>query len=261
MNKRTFKPYDHAAGTELISIGQLEEWEKAHRAAAARTVAELGAGTKRITFEDKTTYKVGQLTLGGYFDAVICGHAPLRTYYQKAWTKGSEPQAPICWATAGVDPIDGLPVCDEKQLAPAAGVTDRQADHCSECKHSRLGTALNGGKGQACRRHIRIAVLVLGGEVIGAFEQPNQALICTITIPPTSVDGFRDYMRMLENKADVPYYSVITRVSLDDDSNWALPIFAPIGMVQPAFKERAKDLVEKAPALVTSSPWPLKVVE
>jgi hypothetical protein len=255
--QRTVKHDDpFAGGKELISFADLTAWEKEHRSAAARTVAQLGSDTTYLSLSGNV-YKIGAMTLGTYFDFVICAHAPLRFYRPKAWKPGDDPSTPICWANAQID-ADGMPNCDDDDLAPLSGVTEMQSDTCKGCKHSRFGSAPT-GKGQACTANIRVASLIVGSELLGAFTTAQQALAVTMAIPPTGLGAFKQYMRAL-GETDCPFYSCITRISDSTEKNWSNTIFKPVGMVPTTFKDRAQALVETGPRLVTSSHWPLREV-
>jgi len=77
---------------------------------------------------------------------------------------------------------------------------------CSECPFAEFGSA-DKGEGQACKQ-IRILFMI----------RKDDILPLTIPAPPTSVGPIKKYFMRLASKG-IPYYSIITKLSLEKATN------------------------------------------
>ncbi len=93
----------------------------------------------------------------------------------------------------GVRGVDVIRVGDD-------GESSEQA--CAECRWSQYGSALNGGKSQACAQKVRLIV----------FDQKN-LLPMILQVPPASLKPLRKYKLQLLN-GRVRMANVVTRLSL-----------------------------------------------
>jgi hypothetical protein len=97
-------------------------------------------------------------------------------------------------------------------VRPSNQYSDLQSPLCASCQHNRFGTAKDaqGNKmpGKACRNVKRIIFL----------SQDNPEIPYTLTIPPSSIRKFDDFMIRLR-KDKRPYWSVGTKIGIRTQSN------------------------------------------
>lgn len=129
---------------------------------------------------------------------VVADYISVNTYYDPDRPYDEDkPASPICWAIGK----------DERMLAPAPASPDKQAATCAECKWNAFKSAEN-GKGKACKNTRRVAVFPL--DAIKAGEH------AVVKIAPASLTNWRKYIDQLTKVVNVPTYSVVTEITLDD---------------------------------------------
>lgn len=109
------------------------------------------------------------------------------------------------------------------------GSEGNRSGECGGCPMNAWGSGK--GKGKACKEQMQLFMLREGSVL------PTQ-----VTLPPTSLDGWRKYMMRLANKS-TPFYGVVTRLKLAQDKG-------PVGPYSYAVPERGEALAaeEKAAA-------------
>jgi hypothetical protein len=138
-----------------------------------------GALAFEVPGDDPDEPKVVQEIIG-----VIVDHHPVNAYWSEKFSNGSNP--PDCSS------MDG-----------ATGVTiNGQKRDCTTCPHNQWGSAED-SRGKACKNMRRIYILPEGN-----------LLPLLLTLPPTSLKNFSDYIvkRVIAKKRFS--YSVLTKVSL-----------------------------------------------
>lgn len=97
-------------------------------------------------------------------------------------------------------------------IVPSSQYENLQAESCAKCPHNRFGTAKDpeGNKlpGKACR-NVKRVVILRGGD---------DPLPLLLTVPPSSIKAFDDYMVLLRKKKR-PYYTVGTKMTVETESN------------------------------------------
>lgn len=117
---------------------------------------------------------------------VIIGAAPgiAKQWYASAYTEGSD-QAPDCYSTDG--------------RAPDPASPKKQCETCEICPKNRFETRVTDDgrttKSKACQDSKRIAVVPLGDIANEVYGGPMM-----LRLPPSSLQGFKQYLRMLTQK-------------------------------------------------------------
>jgi hypothetical protein len=131
---------------------------------------------------------------------VIVGANPRlsKTWYAKAWTKDSEPQAPDCFS------LDGM--------SPDAESTSPQNDLCASCPQNAWGSKVTdaGQQIKACSDTKRLAVV--------AADDPSGP-IYLLTVTPAALKGLNQYQKELSMRG-IPAEIVKTAISFDTDASF-----------------------------------------
>ena len=128
---------------------------------------------------------------------VLLYKKPFKAWYIKAFEEKTDEDtgAPDCFSS---DMVHGSG-CE------AAGIPEGQL--CKTCPKNQWGSDRKGGKGKDCADKIRIYIL------------PEENVFPKfMDLPPTSIGGFKDYVKRLANKLN-PFYGVVTVVGLDTDKS------------------------------------------
>lgn len=133
-------------------------------------------------------------------DVVIVGANPRlsKTWYAKAWTKDSEPQAPDCFS------LDGI--------GPDPEATDPQNDLCASCPQNAWGSKVTdaGQQIKACSDNKRLAVV--------AADDPTGP-VYLLSVTPAALKGLNQYQKELSVRG-IPPEIVKTKVSFDTDASF-----------------------------------------
>jgi hypothetical protein len=133
-------------------------------------------------------------------DVVIVGANPRlsKTWYVKAWTPDSEPQAPECFSLDGVSP-------DPQSTQP-------QNDLCASCPQNAWGSKVTpqGQQIKACADKKRLAV-------VSADDPTGPTYLLEVT--PAALKGLNQYQKELAHRGIAPEI-VRTRVSFDTDASF-----------------------------------------
>jgi hypothetical protein len=133
-------------------------------------------------------------------DVVIVGANPRlsKTWYAKAWTPDSEPQAPDCFSLDGVSP-------DPQATAP-------QNDLCASCPQNAWGSKVTpqGQQIKACSDTKRLAVV--------AADDP-EGPVYLLSVTPAALKGLNQYQKELSVRG-IPPEIVKTKVSFDTDASF-----------------------------------------
>lgn len=133
-------------------------------------------------------------------DVVIVGANPRlsKTWYAKAWTPDSEPQAPDCFSLDGIGP-------DPESTEP-------QNDLCASCPQNAWGSKVTpqGQQIKACADQKRLAV-------VSADDPSGPVYLLSVT--PAALKGLNQYQKELAVRG-IPPEIVKTRVSFDTDASF-----------------------------------------
>jgi hypothetical protein len=135
-----------------------------------------------------------------HLDVVVVGANPRlsKTWYAKAWTPDSEPQAPDCFS------LDGI--------GPDPESTDPQNDLCASCPQNAWGSKVTpmGQQVKACSDNKRLAVV--------AADDPSGP-IYLLSVTPAALKGLNQYQKELSMRG-IPAEVVKTRVGFDTDASF-----------------------------------------
>jgi len=120
---------------------------------------------------------------------VIVDHHAARTY----WKERSQNQAPDCASPDGVSgtasPVSGLEWAGSSR-------------HCADCPLDAWGS--DGGRGKACKELRRLYLL-----------RPGDTFPLLLTLPPTSLLNFGNYLGKRVLPTGLRLYQVVTRITLE----------------------------------------------
>ena len=162
----------------------------AQLAMAKETV--LAPTTKRITIKNgKLLLPDGTASPNGSADIIILTWRWMNRYFPNAYNPNNLTGA-ACWAVSnkptGLEPGGENPVHSD----------------CDSCPKNQFGSAPNGGKGKACRNQAVLACVAGDG----------QGELFTVTLAPTSIQGFSRHIMKLAGAKIIPA-QVITKLSMD----------------------------------------------
>lgn len=127
-------------------------------------------------------------------DAIIIDAYRVNVYWSQTYDESGGSQRPDCYSMGGITPG---PFSDD-EITP-------QASSCSDCVCNQFGSAHNGkepGKGKACKNLLRLYLLLRG-----------QTMPVLLTLPPTSLRSFDDYVAKLYYKG-LPYQAGRAKITL-----------------------------------------------
>lgn len=203
---------------------------------AEQLKARLGApsGNKiRTTQSKKFRMPDGEETAGP-IEVVIIDFTSKNEFYPN----GFNPQdlsPPVCFA------INQEP----SLLTPSVNSPEKQSETCSSCPNNQWGTGAR-GNGKACKNQRVVAVMAPDALTTGGAIQ-------TLTVSPTAIKGFDDYVRNLLSKKVLPG-AIITEVGFDPTKDYPSLTFKaarPLGAGEfegfAAKGEAAADLIAQEP--------------
>jgi hypothetical protein len=227
----------------------IEKQMKEDAAKGAKKVANIGVG-QFMSIRGGILAFQGTPVPGNKMLAVV-----LADIFENAWYKeefdADNPTPPNCYAFGD----------DEQSMAPHAQAEDKQSDACSGCEKNKFGTAEK-GRGKACKNGMRMAVMhadSLKGDVT------KDAQVAFLKIPPTSMPGWAQYVKSLENLHGRPAYGVITEISVVPDMKTQYKVCSPTSQEHLRQEAACGDLLEGEGAPATwhsrtsrSTPAPMK---
>ncbi len=121
-----------------------------------------------------------------------------KTFFDKAYDPGAEPEGPACWSNDGV--------------SPHYSVTSPRAASCATCPNNQFGSKINpnGSKVKACSDNKRLLVLA-PDDIEGDFYAVN--------MPVMSLKEWNSYLRTLDAH-NVPVGAVTTEISVHMDDGY-----------------------------------------
>lgn len=142
----------------------------------------------------------------------------VRAYWQTSYDEGEGNDVPDCSSS---DSAQAFP--PNAEFTPPAEQHPNGGFACATCELAKFGSG-EGGRGQACQQRRLLFMLT-----------EKDVLPFVVSLSPTSLKAASDYMLRL-TRAGVPYWKVITRVTLDkftDPKPHARAVFTKAGDVDP----------------------------
>lgn len=170
------------------------------------------------------SFKGGRLTYGDEIlpgdkiNVIIINYRNENAFYPDAYKAGVN-RSPECYAIRrpGEDmlpntiEVDGEEVyaMDNVQGMPKRDDADTDAERsCDTCWANEWGSALNGGKGKACKTSRRL--MVLAADDCTTPDKIARASVMTAIPPATSVENFQNVMNQITKVLDtVPFGAVV----------------------------------------------------
>lgn len=143
---------------------------------------------------------------GAEVDVVIIDFVSSNIFYESAFDKNN-PIPPTCFA---VGPEPSL-------LVPTDLSPEKQSDTCAACPNNQFGSA---GKGKACKNTRLLAITP-----VGAGDDPDDRPIWIMSVPPTSIKAFDQYVGSLAVKNRTLPVGVLTKLFMDNSVTYAAPRF------------------------------------
>ena len=139
------------------------------------------------------------------FEAIILHQNAANAWWERPLAPGEPPKMPDCFSMDGKTPVAQ---CEPEQNNIMC-CENRQSDYCVKdgmpyCKQNQFGSDEKTGKGKACKNMKRLLILI-----------ENNMLPKRLTITPTSIRNFEDYMTGLLDRG-LPYNTVVTEFSLEE---------------------------------------------
>ena len=203
---QTSLPMQAALSNEMSQM--LAEAAKSQSESEKGSTPFISIKGKKFTLED--------VKLGTEMDAVIVATTFDNVYYDAPYNP-DEIRPPACFSLS----VSG------EDMVPHADSPLPQHPTCEGCPQNEYGTALQ-GKGKACKNGRRLLLAAFDSEK--GVDTENLAII---RLPPTSLKGAAGYFKSVSTRRDRPVCSVVTTLSMDEDSDWP--------KVEMAFKDNVQD--------------------
>ena len=194
--------------------------------ADANSMASVSVSVPRISLKGKKFQFINgddESKKTDYIDVIILGVDPeagrmVKTFYASGYNP-NDTSPPDCSSSNGV--------------APDAWVSNPVSQSCGSCPKNQFGSATSpsGKKTKACRDAKRLWVVKpddVDGTVFG------------LNVPVTSLKSMSEYGREIQG-AGIPLASVVTRVSMDEDSEFPMIHFSRLWFLNEEIGNRAID--------------------
>lgn len=194
---------------------QLQDY---YRQMAEEYAAEERRAGSSISIRNGVMSLGDQAIPGNQFAAIILDAARLNTYYGTAFN-ASVITPPKCYAIGRSD----AEMAPHPDMQKDLSWFQPQADRCGACPHNEFGTNQT-GTGKACANRRRLLMLIAGhyqpgptGPQLVPTTDPNAYAtmsLVTMTLPPTTLAGWGEFVRDTAAKYQRPMFGVIARVYL-----------------------------------------------
>lgn len=194
--------------TPNLPINYEEQLSKEAAEITKRIAAPSG---DRIRFNANRSLITPDGMEGTELEVVIVDFISTNMFYEGDFDRDN-PQPPGCFAL-GAEPA---------MLVPSPNSPAKQATTCTACPNNQFGSARN-GKGKACKNTRLIAVMPAH-----AGDDPANAPVWIMSIPPASIKAFDSYVHSLAVKQRTTPVGVVTSITLDPDVTFAAPRFTVV---------------------------------
>lgn len=179
----------------------------AKEAAAIQSKIAAPSGD-RITSKGNSLIIAPDGSEGTEMEIVVLDFVSCNLYYDRPYNKDVV-FPPACFAL-GPEPT---------LLIPSKNAPVRQCDTCSGCTFNQFGSAISGA-GKACKNTRLLAI-----SPADASSEDGEPPVWILSVPPASIKNFDAYVSNLAIKAKSVPVSVVTRLSLSEDSEYFAPRF------------------------------------
>jgi len=141
-----------------------------------------------------------------FLNVVIVDFMNTNAHYPEKFDRNN-PTPPDCYASGRLI----------EQLAPDSAVGKPYAQFCRDCPKNEYESGV--GRAKACKNTKVLAVMAEGATA-------EDAPIPIITIPPAAIRYFDAYVStVLKGRYGLPPYAVVTRIEMDQKSDYVAPRF------------------------------------
>jgi hypothetical protein len=210
--KKSTKKTSRSKAVGKVKSGLPANWKEQLREDAAEESERTPAGSgNKITLRKNGQFSFQGADLGDSIDVVLVDHVALKTYYDTDYDEDN-PTPPACFALKP----------SAKNIAPHPDSPDVQAETCSECWANEWASGRRRGK--ACADKNRCALL---------HVEDLTGDLAMLEVPVTSGAAFNMYIKGLNEAADMPSYSVVTRLTMDEHADYQKLIFEMVEQLPP----------------------------
>lgn len=194
--------------------------------------------TNAISIRDKMfTFPDGRV-IDGAMHMVIVDFMNWNMYYADKFDP-QNPKPPVCFAAAK----------EMQNLAPSENSPEPQASECNGCWANEFGSD---GNGKACKNTRRLVVL-------DPEEDPAEATLYTLSVPPTSTKGFDAFVNGVARLHQKPPIAVVAKVMFHPEKNYPTLVFTdpqPNETYREHFARRdeAREMLEAEPDMSNYEP-------
>jgi hypothetical protein len=227
--KAVKKKAANSAGKALMTM---DDWEKELAGYAEADSARVEGGMGAYLSVRGKKFSMGGNAIGEELDIIVANFVHESGWYEDDYD-AENPTPPDCFALS----LDG------KDMAPHPNSLNPQSEVCATCWANEWGSGK--GKGKACKNQRRLALLDAEADNL---EEAEMALL---RIAPTGVKPWDNYVNGLSKKLNRPCWSVVTRLSFDEEVDYpkvSSAIVEPIS--DPAMLSAVKIRTEEAASVL-----------
>lgn len=228
-----------------------------------RQYAEAYAATERragssVSIRNGVMSVGDQAIPGNQFAAIILDAVRLNTFYGTAFNP-SNVLPPTCYAIGRND----AELAPHPDMAKDQQHFQPQAERCAACPHNEFGSGRT-GTGKACQNRRRLLMLLAGtyqqgptGWTLQPYTDPNHYAttpMLGMTLPPTSLQGWGQFVRDTYAQYNRPPFGVVTRVYIYQHPKHGkeaigFEVIAPVpdewgGVIIPRQQEAMREIME-----------------
>lgn len=188
-------------------------WEKelAKKATKERAREKASSGgTQQLSIKGRR-FTYGGENLGRELRGIIVDFTYLKSWYAKEYKEGKG-DVPDCFAIS----------TDGEDMVPHDNSADTQAKTCEKCPHNEWGSGKT-ARSKACSDRRRLGIIHI--DDAGTAEDVSEANVVPLTMPPTSLRNWSKYVKELSDSVGRPVWSVVTKITFDQDSDWPKLVF------------------------------------
>jgi hypothetical protein len=192
-------------------------------------------GIPKITISRTGSFTSPEGDLGTEISGVIIDYCSSNKFYPHAYN-ANNPLPPVCFAFGKV-------VAD---MAPLDESPEKQHEDCATCPRNEWGSALNGGKGKACKNTRELA-FVLEEDL----DDPD-ATIYLVSVSPTAIKSFDAVANQISRTLDGPPIKAIITIKAVPAGTFTTMVFQakeanPNYAAHFAMREEAQALITQVP--------------
>ena len=148
----------------------------------------------RMTFND-------EILPGDKINCIIVDYRFDNEFYPEKYDPKKK-VSPVCFAITKPGEV----------LAPHKDAEDPQNDTCEGCLRNEWGSALDGGKGKACKTSRRLHIIAADDAT--SPDDIAKASVMSMIPPATSVENFQTCMNQITNVLDTAMFGAVVEISV-----------------------------------------------